>query len=249
MLIQKKMSFSKITSYTYALLTGMSILLSTVQAGRLDDVDVMPLNSASHCNQCVTCPLDQTIGDCGESFVKKLLEDKGIKTYFAQYDKVHGIDVVAFTKINGKELIIFHESKMSESAHLTSGEFKKKLGHPKAGRQGSRTWLNYALDKMKKSKKNGIPTLGAFIEAKLNGGAYFVRTGNLRVDTTQEARLQFYALTDKDSERYALESDDRFVQGPFVRRGANQHGKWFETDSKELPLNTYTINWLNYLFQ
>ncbi|MBW8308741.1 MAG: hypothetical protein K0M45_03740 [Candidatus Paracaedibacteraceae bacterium] len=249
MFIQKKMPFPKITSYTYALLAGMSILLSTVQAGRLDEVDVISLNNASHCRQCIACPLNQPIGDCGEDFVKKLLEDKGVETYFAQYDKVHGIDLVAFTKYRGKDIIILHESKMSEFASITSTEFKSRLGQSKAGRQGSRTWLNYALNKMKVSKESRIRQLGTSIEAYLSNGAYFIRTGNLRVDTTQVARLQFYALTDKDSEVYALECDDRFVQGPFVRSGANQHGKWFETDSNELSLNAYTINWLNRLFQ
>ncbi|AIK96337.1 hypothetical protein [Candidatus Odyssella acanthamoebae] len=249
MIIQKKMPFStKITSYTYALLTGISVLLSTVEAGRLDDVEVISLNNASGCQQCMACPLNQNIGGCGENFVKKLLTDKKIETHFAQYDKVHGIDLVAFTKIKGKDLIILHESKMSKSASITAAEFKSRLGAPKSGRQGSRTWLNYALNKMKESKDVGTRQLALTIETTLNKGAYFIRTGNLRVDTKQDARLQFYALTDKNSEVYALEGEAGFVAGPFIRTGANQHGKWFDPHSNELPLDMVTVAWLNALF-
>jgi hypothetical protein len=249
MFIQKKMPFStRIISYTYTLLTAMSVLLSTVEAGRLDDVEVISLNNASQCQQCMACPLDQTIGDCGEKFVYALLKQKNNDTYFAQYDEIHGIDLVSFTKINGKPLIILHESKMSEKARITAKEFKRKLGHPKAGRQGSRTWLNYAIQKMQQSKKANIPDLATRIETYLNNGAYFVRTGNLRVDTAQVARLQFYALADNASVEDDLEEKTIFPGGPFVRTGANQHGEWIKPAGNELPLNKFTVSWLNDLF-
>lgn len=250
MTIQKKKLFFKKLTYTYALLIGTSFLLSSAQAGRYDDVDVIPLNNASHCTECVPCPVDQNIGDCGENFVFNLLKNKGFKTYIAPYNgSGHGIDIVAFKKMNfgGQKIpmILLHESKMSSNANITKGEFKSRLGSSNSGRQQSRTWLNNAIIKMKDSRYDNISQLGYRIENALNNGAYFVRTGNLRVDNHQDSYIQFYALTDKNSEYYALDGQSIFSKGPFLKE---RHDSFY-TSSNELPLNKGNIAYLNSLFQ
>lgn len=248
------MSFSKKLAFTYALLIGTSFLLSPAQAGRFDDVDVISLDNASPCVRCVPCPANQGIGDCGENFVFNLLNYKGFQTYMAPYNgSGHGIDIVAFKEMNfgGKRvpLILLHESKMSNDTSITEGEFKRRLGESKSGRQQSRTWLNNALIKMKNSNYNNIRKLGVKIEDALNKGAYFVRTGNLRVDTNKVSRIQFYALTDRNSKNYALEGKTYFTSGSFLTEWGNQYGQGFSPRGNELPLTEHSIAWLNSLFQ
>ncbi|WP_032112706.1 hypothetical protein [Candidatus Paracaedibacter symbiosus] len=256
MTTRNKMPLSKKLAYTYALLTGTSLLFSTAQAGKFDDVDILPLNNASHCLTCVPCHPNEGIGDCGENFVFNLLENKGFETYKAPYNNSgHGIDIVAFKYLKGSNgrsipLILLHESKMSEGSNISARAFYHKLGDSNSGYQQSRSWLNNAIAKMKKSKYDEIMQLAFKIETTLNNGGYFVRTGNLRVDTNQGSRIQFYALTDKHSEAYALESKTFFSTGPFLGRWSNQYGKSFSPQSNELDLNNKnTISLLNSVFK
>jgi len=237
--------------FPYTFLTGTSLLFSFAEAGKFDEVDVIPLNSTSHCTKCVPCPVHGKIGDCGEDFVVQTLLNKRIPTYLAQYDTIHGLDIVAFTTIgrNNIPLVILHEAKMSSSStNVSASNFKGRLGHPKSGEQCSRSWLNSTINHMHESKLPKVNKLALDIDYVLNKGGYFVRTGNLRVETNQRSYLQFYAMIDKLAQEKDIEEETVFTSGPFLQRWANQYGAGFRPTYRELPLTYATINYLYSLF-
>lgn len=188
---------------------GFLLICSNTQAGKYDEVWVQEIKPVTRCKDCSTCPVDTLkTGVCGEIYAEGLLRTKGFDVSQAQHNDSglsgHGIDLIAFkdsvVDVDGrrKPLIIFHESKSSASSNVSAASFKHKLGNPSSGMQGSRTWLNDALEKMKRSTKPGIPALAKKVTDALKDGAYFLRTGNMRVDVgegrTHRAHVQFYVL-------------------------------------------------------
>lgn len=215
-------------------------LLNSVHAGKYDDAVIEPIDKAGDCNTCIQCPRGIDLGQCGENFIKDLLEKKGLTAHFAQFDSIHGVDIVAF----GKNFVLFHESKLAwRNVTFSSQSFYNQLGSPQSGKQMSRTWLHYALAKMDASNDE-TRALASRIRNVINTGGFFARTGSLRMDNYNRSghyvrsSIQFYRITDALQAVHAVESatETKWYDGPLLSScgWGNQYARGCNPEGNEL---------------